>query len=78
MINIILKRGGADVTLENEIQLAQQDMSARKRRIEQNMDFIRRCASRAAGRFVDILADLVIFGGDYPTLQGYFDTRGVR
>ena len=53
MINIILKRGGADVTLENEIQLAQQDMSARERRIEQNMDFIRRCASRAAGRFVD-------------------------
>lgn len=58
MINIILKRGGADVTLENEIQLAQQDMSARERRIEQNMDFIRRCASRAAGRFVDSHADI--------------------
>lgn len=58
MINIILKRGGADVTLENEIQLAQQDMSARERRIEQNMDFIRRCASHAAGRFVDSHADI--------------------
>ena len=60
MINIILKRGGADVTLENEIQLAQQDMSARERRIEQNMDFIRRCASRAAGRFVDSHAGICL------------------
>ena len=58
MINIILKRSGEDVTLENEIQLAQQDMSARKRRIEQNMDFTRRCASSAAGRFVDSHADI--------------------
>ena len=53
MINAILKKGGEDVTLEDEVQLAQQDAAARERLIEQNMDFIRRCASRAAGRFVD-------------------------
>ena len=53
MINANLKKGGEDVTLEHEIQLAQQDAAARERLIEQNMDFIRRCASRAAGRFVD-------------------------
>lgn len=53
MINAILKKGGEDVTLEDEVQLAQRDAAARERLIEQNMDFIRRCASRAAGRFVD-------------------------
>ena len=41
------------MTLEDEVQLAQRDAAARERLIEQNMDFIRRCASRAAGRFVD-------------------------
>lgn len=53
MINAILKKGGEDVTLGDEVQLAQRDAAARERLIEQNMDFIRRCASRAAGRFVD-------------------------
>ena len=42
MINAILKKGGEDVTLEDEVQLAQQDAAARERLIEQNMDFIRR------------------------------------
>ena len=41
------------MTLEDEVQLAQRDAAARERLLEQNMDFIRRCASRAAGRFVD-------------------------
>ncbi len=53
MINAILKKGGEDVTLEDEVTLSQRDAAARERLIEQNMDFIRRCASRAAGRFVD-------------------------
>ena len=55
MINAILKKekGGEYVTPEDEVTLAQQDTLARERLIEQNMDFIRRCASRAAGRFVD-------------------------
>lgn len=39
--------------LDDEVTLAQQDTLTRERLIEQNMDFIRRCASRAAGRFVD-------------------------
>ena len=41
------------MTLEDEVTLSQLDATARERLIEQNMDFIRRCASRAAGRFVD-------------------------
>lgn len=41
------------MTLEDEVTLSQRDAAARERLIEQNMDFIRRCASRAAGRFVD-------------------------
>lgn len=53
MINAILKKGGEAVKLDDEVTLAQQDTLARERLIEQNMDFIRRCASRAAGRFVD-------------------------
>ena len=53
MINAILKKGGEDVTLEDEVTLLQRNAAARERLIEQNMDFIRRCASRAAGRFVD-------------------------
>lgn len=41
------------MTLEDEVTLSQRNAAARERLIEQNMDFIRRCASRAAGRFVD-------------------------
>lgn len=41
------------MTLEDEVVLSQRDTAARERLIEQNMDFIRRCASRACGRFVD-------------------------
>lgn len=47
------EKGGEDVTLEDEVTLSQRNAAARERLIEQNMDFIRRCASRAAGRFVD-------------------------
>ena len=53
MIDAISKEGGEAVKLDDEVTLAQQDTLARERLIEQNMDFIRRCASRAAGRFVD-------------------------
>ena len=58
MIDAISKEGGEAVKLDDEVTLAQQDTLARERLIEQNMDFIRRCASRAAGRFVDSHADI--------------------
>lgn len=44
MINAILKKGGEDVTLEDEVTLSQRNATARERLIEQNMDFIRHWA----------------------------------
>ena len=60
MIDAISKEGGEAVKLDDEVTLAQQDTLARERLIEQNMDFIRRCASRAAGRFVDSHAGICL------------------